>query len=64
MLCPKDLSPTKPLVVKLKETWFSWEEVKIGYAISFFVVVGILHLTEYFVPVKLQLSTQAKRRRV
>ena len=64
VLCPKDLSPTKPPAVKLKETCFSWEEVKIGYAISFFVVVGILYLTKYFVPVKLQLSTQTKRRRV
>ena len=52
VLCPKDLSPTKPLVVELKETWFSWEGVKIRYAIDFFVVVGILHLTQYFVPVK------------
>ena len=52
VLCPEGLSPTKPPTVELKKTWFSWEGVKIRHAITFSVVVGIMYLTEYFVPVK------------
>ena len=50
--CLEDLPPTKPLEVKSKETWFSWEGVGIGYAIGFFVAVGILYIFGYFVPTK------------
>ncbi|GMY19820.1 receptor-like protein 12 [Fagus crenata] len=48
----EDLPPTKPPEVKSKETWFSWEGVGIGYAIGFFVAVGILYISGYFVPAK------------
>ena len=50
--CPEDLLPTKPPGVENKETWFSWEGVGIGYTIGFFVTVGILYLTNSFVPTK------------
>ena len=50
--CLEYLSPTKPLKVKSKETWFSWEGVGIGYAVGFFVAVGNLYLIGYFVPTK------------
>ena len=50
--CPEDLPPTKPPRVENKETWFSWEGLEIGYAIGFFVTVGILYLTDSFVPTK------------
>ena len=50
--CLKALSPTKPLGVKNKEIWFSWEGVRIGYAVGFFVTIGILYLTNSFVPTK------------
>ena len=50
--CPEDLSPTKPPRVEKKETGFSWEGVGIGYVIGFFVTVGILYLTNSFVPTK------------
>ena len=50
--CPEDLPPTKPPRFKNKETWFSWEGLGIGYAIGFFVTVGILYLTNSFVPTK------------
>ena len=51
--CLEDLSPTKPLKVENKEIWFSWEGLEIGYAVGFFVTMGILYLIEYFVPAKL-----------
>ena len=50
--CSEALSPTKPLGVNSKETWFSWEGVGIGYAVGFFVTMGILYLTDSFVPTK------------
>ncbi|KAM3693348.1 hypothetical protein ACJW31_08G159100 [Castanea mollissima] len=48
--CLEDLPPTKPPRIENKDTWFSWEGVEIGYAIGFFVTVGILYLTNSFVP--------------
>ncbi|KAL0000059.1 hypothetical protein SO802_019661 [Lithocarpus litseifolius] len=60
--CPEDLSPTKPLEVENKETWFSWEGLEIGYAVGFFVTVGILYLIEYFVPAKLPDHCSLQRR--
>ncbi|XP_065622560.1 receptor-like protein 46 [Quercus suber] len=50
--CLEDLPPTKPPRVENKKTWFSWEGLGIGYAIGFFVTVGILYLTDSFVPTK------------
>ena len=50
--CPKDMSPTKPPRVESKEIWFSWEGVGIGYALGFFIAVGIFYHTEYFVLAK------------
>ena len=50
--CHEDSPPTKPPRVENKETWFSWEGLGIGYAISFFVTVGILYLTDNFIPTK------------
>ncbi|KAL4618558.1 hypothetical protein ACB092_06G019500 [Castanea dentata] len=43
--CSKQLLPTKPPELKSKETWFSWEGVGIGYAVGFFVAVGISYLS-------------------
>ncbi|GMY16219.1 receptor-like protein 46 [Fagus crenata] len=48
--CPEELSPPDPPKDESKGTWFSWEGVWIGYLIGFFVVVGSLYLTGYFVP--------------
>ncbi|KAM4084778.1 hypothetical protein ACJW30_08G158000 [Castanea mollissima] len=50
--CLEDFPSTKPPRVENKETWFSWEGVRIGYAIGFFVTVGALYLTDSFVPTK------------
>jgi hypothetical protein len=50
--CLEDLPPTEPPKVKSKETWFLWEGVGIGYAVGFFVAVGILYISGYFVPAK------------
>ncbi|KAK4608507.1 hypothetical protein RGQ29_002070 [Quercus rubra] len=60
--CLEDLSPTKPLKVENKETWFSWEGLEIGYAVGFFVTMGILYLIEYFVPAKLTDHRSLQRR--
>ncbi|XP_030973944.1 receptor-like protein 46 [Quercus lobata] len=61
--CPEDLSPTKPPRVEKKEAWFSWEGMGIGYVIGFFVTVGILYLTNSFLPTKPPNYLHQQRRR-
>ena len=60
--CSEHLLPTKPPEFKSKETWFSWEGVGIGYAVGFFVAVGISYLSN---PYKtFNYCSQQRRRRV
>jgi hypothetical protein len=51
VLCPEELPvpPTKSAQVEIKETWFSWQGVGIGYSIGFFLTVGSMYLNGYFV---------------
>ena len=48
--CLEELSPTKPSKYESKKKWFLLEGLGFGYSAGFFVTVGILYLTGYFVP--------------
>ncbi|GMY16097.1 receptor-like protein 46 [Fagus crenata] len=49
--CPEELAvpPTKSAQVEIKETWFSWQGVGIGYSIGFFLTVGSIYLNGHFI---------------
>ena len=65
MSCPKELPSIEPSKDESKETWLSWEGVLIGYSFGFFIAVGILYHTGYFVPVGFpNYCSQQKRQRV
>ncbi|GMY19314.1 probable leucine-rich repeat receptor-like protein kinase At1g35710 [Fagus crenata] len=51
VLYPEELTvpPTKSPQVEIKETWFLWQELGIGYSIGFSLMVGSIYLNGYFV---------------